>query len=410
MDSMKKLLTAVVFFVVLLPAGLQAQQTADKLDLPGDNLNLYAVLKLFQESSTLEGFEQKLNEENSGINNLDLNGDGQTDYIKVTDNVDGDAHTIVLQVDVNENEKQDVAVITVDRDPSGKTQVQLIGDEDLYGKDYIVEPNTDDNVGETPNPGYTGNEVVVDGAAIPVERTNTVAVSSWPIVQFIYVPSYNVWHSPWYWNHYPNYWHPWQPLYWHAYSGYHSNWNSWYYGHYRRWPTYRYNRWNDFYYRTRRVQSPVVITGRQNGAYRNTYSRPQTRQEGVTLFNTRNPGMRPGQGNRIPTTNPVVQPARPGIERPVTKPVPQQPVTGTDVLPARPGMQKPPTRPMMQRPVTNRDMRSTRPATEKPATRQTTRPAVQRPATRPAMQRQDTKPVQQPNRQPAMPRDKRGQH
>ncbi|NSW95826.1 MAG: hypothetical protein HPY62_14045, partial [Bacteroidales bacterium] len=45
------------------------------LGLPGDNLNLYAVMKLFQESETLEGFERSLNDENSRINNLDLNGD-----------------------------------------------------------------------------------------------------------------------------------------------------------------------------------------------------------------------------------------------------------------------------------------------------------------------------------------------
>ena len=51
------------------------------MDLPGDNLNLYAVLKSFQESETLEGFERTLNDESGKINNLDLDGDGKTDYI-----------------------------------------------------------------------------------------------------------------------------------------------------------------------------------------------------------------------------------------------------------------------------------------------------------------------------------------
>ena len=38
-----------------------AQDRGDeKLNLPGDNLNLYAVMNLFQESETLEGFEQNL--------------------------------------------------------------------------------------------------------------------------------------------------------------------------------------------------------------------------------------------------------------------------------------------------------------------------------------------------------------
>ena len=143
---MKKNLVFILLLAMALPAILQAQQNDDKLDLPGDNLNLYAVLKLFQASETLEGFEKKLNEENSEINNLDLNGDNKTDYIKVIDDVDGNVHTIVLQTDVSATEKQDVAVFTVQKDADGKVQVQLIGDEDLYGKNYIIEPNTEDNV------------------------------------------------------------------------------------------------------------------------------------------------------------------------------------------------------------------------------------------------------------------------
>ena len=122
-DRMKKIFITILFFVAILPAGLYAQEKEDKLDLPGDNLNLYAVLKLFQESETLEGFEQKLNEENSEINNLDLDGDNKTDYLKVIDNVDGNVHTIVLQTDLSANEMQDVAVFTVQKATDGKVQV-----------------------------------------------------------------------------------------------------------------------------------------------------------------------------------------------------------------------------------------------------------------------------------------------
>ena len=75
---------------------------------------------MFQGSETLEGFEQKLNEENSEINNLDLDGDNKTDYLKVIDNVDGNVHTIVLQTDLSANEMQDVAVFTVQKATDGK--------------------------------------------------------------------------------------------------------------------------------------------------------------------------------------------------------------------------------------------------------------------------------------------------
>jgi hypothetical protein len=372
---MKNLLFLTLFLAILLPAKLHAQNNQDKLDLPGDNLNLFAVLKLFQESETLEGFERKLNEENSEINNLDLNGDDKTDYIKVIVNTDGNVHTIVLQVDVNANEKQDVAVFTVQKDPDGKVQVQLIGDEELYGKNYIIEPNTDDNVAatETPNPGYAGNTVVVDGQSIPVQQTSTVVVASWPMVRYIYLPTYTTWRSPWYWNYYPSYWRPWRPLFWHAYWGYHSNYNSWYFGYYRRWPVYRYNRWNDFYFNQRRVHSVVVYNNRQNGIYRNTYLKPETRQQGIALYNKRNPG-----GHRLPTqpvdrqrpiTRPV-KPTRPSIERPTTKPV--RPITRPIT---RPAIQKPVTRP-----VTKPAIRPTRPAIQ---------PAQPRPAPRPAINHRD---------------------
>jgi hypothetical protein len=46
----------------------------------------------------------------------------------------------------------------------GRAIVQIIGDEALYGRDYIVEPSY--NRTETPNPGYTGNKTVVDKSII----------------------------------------------------------------------------------------------------------------------------------------------------------------------------------------------------------------------------------------------------
>ena len=40
-------------------------------------------LDLFQKSKTIEDFEKSLNEEKTGINNLDLNLDNKVDFIKV---------------------------------------------------------------------------------------------------------------------------------------------------------------------------------------------------------------------------------------------------------------------------------------------------------------------------------------
>src|SRR6187455_1075044 len=98
-----------VFCLLSLPAYAQKDPTAgDTLGLPGDNLDLFAVLDLFQKSKTIEDFEKDLNLEKTGINNLDLNLDKKVDFIKVDTKQKDDDFTFILQVDVTEKEKQDV--------------------------------------------------------------------------------------------------------------------------------------------------------------------------------------------------------------------------------------------------------------------------------------------------------------
>jgi hypothetical protein len=284
---MKKFITTSILFALLATfSALMAQeQKEDYLGLPGDNLNLYAVMNLFRESKTLEDFERNLNDENSKINNLDLNGDNRVDYISVYDNVDGNVHNIVLQVAINRMEKQDVAVFTVIRENNGNVFVQLTGDEELYGKNYIIEPNYDDaNNGETPNPGYAGNTRTFNGQNIQVVRTSAVEIAAWPMIHFIYLPTYTVWHSSWYWDYYPSYWRPWKPYYWDYYYGYHYNWYNDYYSNYRRWDHHRYSRWDDYYYTSRRSHSTYVNVNINKGTYKSTYSHPEQRKEGEALY------------------------------------------------------------------------------------------------------------------------------
>jgi hypothetical protein len=276
---MKKfVITAILAVLFGSGSALIAQDRQEGyLGLPGDNLNLYAVMKLFQESQTLEDFERDLNDEKTNINNLDLNNDNRVDYIKVMDNIDGNVHNIVLQVAVGPKENQDVAVVTVQRFNNGEVQIQLTGDEELYGRDYIIEPRIDDSLAETPNPGYSGQSVTY-------YRTTPVEIAAWPIVRFVYLPSYTRWHSSWNWGYYPSYWHPWQPFSWHYYYGYHYNWHHDYYGHYRQWKYHRYSDWNDTYYRKTRSYSPEVSHRIQTGVYKTTYSKPDDRRRGEARF------------------------------------------------------------------------------------------------------------------------------
>jgi len=99
-----------------LPAFSQAESDSTLLGLPGDNLDLYAVLDLFQKSKTIEEFEKSLNLEKTAINNLDLDVDGKVDFIKVVTKNEGDDFTFILQVAVSKTETQDVAVILVTKD------------------------------------------------------------------------------------------------------------------------------------------------------------------------------------------------------------------------------------------------------------------------------------------------------
>jgi hypothetical protein len=279
---MKKLV--IVSIIALLTAGwsiARAQQFPEEyLGLPGDNLNLYAVMKLFQESETLEGFERSLNDEKSRINNLDLNGDNMVDYLMVLDYPDGNIHTIVLRAALDRNETQDVAVFTVKRYRDGSVEIQLVGDEALYGRNYIIEPVYAENDG-TPNPGYMGNGV--PNKKVTVVKTTTYQVATWPVVTYIYMPSYSPWRSSWYYGYYPSYWSPWRPFYWHAYYGYHSRWHHHYYSYYRPWNHYRVPHYHNVYYTNVRRYSPTVVVNINKGNYRNTYSRPDTRRDGERL-------------------------------------------------------------------------------------------------------------------------------
>ena len=186
-----------------LPAFAQSKTDTAALGLAGDNLDLYAVLDLFLKSKTIEGFEKSLNDTKSKINNLDLDLDGKIDFLKVvTKKEDSNSYTFILQDAVSKTETQDVAVILVNRDKNKKISVQIVGDEDLYGKDYVIEPRTSPSSAVTANPAYQGSDPVVKD--VPASTT-TVVVQSAPIVQYVYSPAYVPYYPPYYYGYHPPY-------------------------------------------------------------------------------------------------------------------------------------------------------------------------------------------------------------
>ena len=172
--------------------------------LPGDNFSLEGALELFKTSESPEAFEKMLNTEQNKVNNLDLNGDGEIDYIKVIDKTQGDVHAFVLQAVISENEKQDIAVIEMERNRDNAT-VQIMGDEDIFGEQRIVEPLEEVKT----HAGTKSKKVIVN-------------IYTWPVVQYVYGPAYNLWISPWGWHVRPVWWRPWRPITFHVFYRYHD--------------------------------------------------------------------------------------------------------------------------------------------------------------------------------------------
>ena len=278
-EMKKSVITSVLAVLTALTTIVGAQNyPKEYLGLPGDNLNLYAVLDLFRNAPTLEAFERSLNEQDSRINNLDLNGDWRVDYIAVSDYRDGRVHNIVLRAMLGRNEYQDVAVIVVKRLKNKKrVLIQIIGDELLYGRNYIIEPVyvKKHRIRHEYSPVYYGSTTIYNNYYYDIWE--------WPVVVYIYSPYYDGWSSSWYWGYYPAWYEPWSPWYWDYYYGYHSGWHSHYYSYYHHSDRYRYNRYNDYYYHSVRQESPQVQRRVAEGNYRQTYSRPEQRAEGVDL-------------------------------------------------------------------------------------------------------------------------------
>lgn len=143
-----------------------------------ENLNLEAVATIFGDSQNLEEFENRLNDPRNQISNLDLNGDGYVDYIRVVENYENGVYLITLQDVLGNDQYQDLATIDVSRNMQGYARVEIIGNPYFYGPNYIIEP---------------------------IFRTSPV------IFSIFWNPHHRFWVSPYYWNYYPRIFRPWRP-------------------------------------------------------------------------------------------------------------------------------------------------------------------------------------------------------
>lgn len=237
-----------------------------------ENLDLEAIASIFGESENLEDFENKLNDPELQISNLDLNEDGFVDYLRVVENSGNNTFVVTIQAVLGNDIFQDVATIDVEKDNDGRTYVQVVGDVYMYGPDYIVEP---------------------------------VYVYSPPVVLFFWGPNYRRWYSPYHWNYYPRHFHAWHPCHWDVYHRHvHINVNHrYYYPGSRRSITaveiHNKNRRNDYAYshpersfstRNKDVKNAHDITERKSRTQKSTTAQSvnrSTRESVNTSKNTR---------------------------------------------------------------------------------------------------------------------------
>jgi hypothetical protein len=160
-------------------SGLSREEATVSASSPeaANGLDLTAVGELFKNSANLEAFERALNDPDVGVNNLDLDGDGRVDFIRVVEETGQGVHLIVLQVPLAENEFQDVATIEVESAGGDRVDMQVHGNDLLYGPDYYV-------------------------------TVSDRHIRRWPIFALMYRPVYRPYRSAFHFGYYPNWWRP----------------------------------------------------------------------------------------------------------------------------------------------------------------------------------------------------------
>ena len=101
-----------------------------------DGLDLKAVGELLKKAKTAEELEQLLNSPAQGINNLDLDGDGNVDYISVSEYGSEKIKGFSLSTQPVSGETQELATIEVEKTSESEGQMQIRGNEQIYGRNH----------------------------------------------------------------------------------------------------------------------------------------------------------------------------------------------------------------------------------------------------------------------------------
>lgn len=176
--------------VILISCGQQRIMAQDQTvttttTAAASGLDLQAVTEIVKQSKNAAEIEQKLNAPGS-VNNLDLYGTGNVDYIHVTEYGKGNMRGFSLTVMDSTGTDQEIATIEIERG---------------YDSANVIV------VGE---PAYYGPGVCYTGAWVPAE-----------VVLWVYLwHPHRFYYSPYPYGYYPSYYHPYHPV---PYAAYNSH-------------------------------------------------------------------------------------------------------------------------------------------------------------------------------------------
>lgn len=143
-----------------------------------EGLDLQAVGEILKTVKTAEEFERKLNSNSPQINNLDLDENGQVDYISVTEYGSGDMRGFSLSTTLEGGETQEIANVEIEKDGEF-VDSEIYGNQHIYGQNHYYH--------------------------------NRFGLTDFLLVSWLF-QSRPFYHSPWGYNSYPSYYRGYPPM------------------------------------------------------------------------------------------------------------------------------------------------------------------------------------------------------
>jgi len=102
----------------------------------GEGLDLRAVGELVKTAKDAETLERQINDASTGLNNLDLDSDGEVDYISVEEFGGGSSRGFMLVAKLNDGREQEVATIDIEKTTDSDANLEIRGNERVYGSNH----------------------------------------------------------------------------------------------------------------------------------------------------------------------------------------------------------------------------------------------------------------------------------